>query len=268
LTTSGRAIQTCGELSEPRPWRLQHSEGSRAGNSEQAYSEVLRRCEELEITNRKLVKANEDLSHFAYIASHDLQEPLRTMAASSQLFAMRSRAQLDAESDRFISYIISETARMRATIVSLIDLRTVIELAIANLSSAIDENEATISYGELPILNADAAQLVQVFQNLFGNALKYRNPKQKARAHVSAERSESGDWLVAVQDNGIGFEARYAEQIFEVFKRLHDREVSGAGIGLAICKRIIESHGGRIWAASKPGAGSTFCFTIPELGRV
>ena len=146
------------------------------------------------------------------------------------------------------------------------DLNQALEAALSNLSASIEESKAVVTHENLPYLNVDAARIAQVLQNLVGNAIKYRKPDEAPRVHVSAKKNPNGRWEVSVRDNGLGFDVRYAEQIFGMFKRLHGRDIPGTGIGLAICKKIVESHGGRISAVSEPGVGSTFAFTLPERG--
>ncbi|MGI8960121.1 MAG: ATP-binding protein [Bryobacteraceae bacterium] len=232
---------------------------------------------ELAQSNAALLKANEELDEFAYAASHDLQEPLRTMSTYAQLLARRYQAQLDANGLLFLDNIVESSSRMQALISDLLSLsqtqgshlvlrptnmKQPLQLAISNLRSALDETKATVTHDDLPVLTVDAARMTQLFQNLVGNGIKYRKPDEPPRIHVSCMPNQHA-CVISVQDNGIGFESDYAEQIFGMFKRLHGRETPGTGIGLAICKKIVESHGGRIWAESTPGVGSTFSFSIP-----
>jgi PAS domain S-box-containing protein len=247
--------------------------------AEQAVAELARVNAELSATNAALLKANEDLGQFAYAASHDLQEPLRTITSYAQLLARRYQNTLDEHARSFLSNIIDGSRRMQMLVSDLLafsqaqeaqlvlqptDLTQVLATALANVRSSIDETRATVTHDPLPVIHVDAARIAQVFQNLIGNAIKYRKADEPPRIHVSAARDANECWLISVQDNGMGFEAAYAEQIFGMFKRLHGREIGGTGIGLAICKKIVESHGGKIWAASIPRAGSTFSFTLPE----
>jgi PAS domain S-box-containing protein len=246
--------------------------------AEQAASELARVNSELAHSNAALLKANEELGHFGYAVSHDLQEPLRTMTTYSQLLARRYKDVLDENAQGFIENIIDGSRRMQVLIGDLLSLSQAqgshlvlrataldqtIAIAIANLSSAIEESRAVITYDKLPIVTLDAARISRVFQNLVGNAIKYRKPDETPRIHISA-RKEDGVWVFGVQDNGLGFDPQYAQQIFGMFKRLHGRDIAGTGIGLAICKKVVEMHGGRIWAESRPNAGSRFSFTIPE----
>nr|WP_308796222.1 PAS domain-containing protein [Tolypothrix sp. FACHB-123] len=241
---------------------------------------------------QELTRSNGELEQFAYIASHDLQEPLRMVTSYLQLLERRYKNQLDARADEFISYAVDGAGRMqtlindllnysrvstRAQPFKLVDCNTIVEKAIANLQIAIAESNAVITAEPLPQLLADTTQLVQVFQNLIGNAIKFRReePPQiyitatKNTIESNSENSHltplENEWLFSVRDNGIGLESQYADKIFVIFQRLHSRsKYPGTGIGLAICKKIIERHGGRIWLESKPGEGSVFYFTIPE----
>jgi PAS domain S-box-containing protein len=226
----------------------------------------------------ELARSNAELQQFAYIASHDLQEPLRMVTSYLQLLSRRYRNQLDASADDFIAYAVDGATRMQALINDLltysrvgtrgtsfqpIDCNQVVKQAVNNLKVAIEESQATIAYEALPNIIADGTQLVQLFQNLIGNAVKFRQEKPP-HIEIKAE-PQTDEWLFSVQDNGIGIEPEYAERIFVIFQRLHNRaEYPGTGIGLAICKKIVEQHGGRIWIGSEPGQGTTFWFTIPN----
>jgi PAS domain S-box-containing protein len=230
----------------------------------------------------ELARSNADLQQFAYVTSHDLQEPLRGIINFSQLLTKRYRGQLDAEADTFLEYIVASAYRMKGLIDSLLTYSRVVNLeaipfapvqvdaalhwATMNLQTVMEETKATVTHDHLPIVMADHVQLVQLFQNLISNAIKYRKPQEPPQIHVSAEE-RAHEWVVSVRDNGIGIKSGYTERIFGVFKRLHGREVPGTGIGLAICKRIVEKHGGQIWVNSEPGQGATFCFTIPSKSR-
>ena len=223
-------------------------------------------------------RSNQDLEHFAYMASHDLQEPLRMVASYTQLLAQRYENQLDDKAQRYIHYAVDGATRMQRLINDLltysrvttqgkapepIDSHSVLGEVLRNLSAAIEESQAIITNGDLPTVRADATQLLQVLQNLIANAIKFRG-KDVPHVHVSA-REEGGEWLFSVKDNGIGIDAQYADRLFVIFQRLHSREeYPGTGIGLAVCKRIVERHGGRIWFGSEPGKGSTFYFTLPK----
>jgi signal transduction histidine kinase len=230
-----------------------------------------RRAEELE-------RSNSDLQQFAHAASHDLSEPLRMVSSYLQLLEKRYGGRLDSQADEFIGIAVDGAARMQAMIDGLlvysragtaeyelaeVDCGAVVEQVLASLRGRIEETGATVTVGDLPLLRADQIQLAQLFQNLLSNALKFV-ADAPPQVSVSAQRAH-GAWDFRVSDNGIGIEPRHAGRIFTVFKRLHGRDsYPGSGIGLAICKRIVERHGGRIWVESEPGAGSSFCFTIPD----
>ena len=227
----------------------------------------------------ELARSNQDLEQFAYVASHDLQEPLRMVATYTQLLAERYRGRLDDNADKYIHYAVDGALRMQALVEDLLafsrvgrqradlqstDCNVVVGKAVQNLQTALDESGAQVAHDHLPTVLADGSQLLQVFQNLIGNALKFRGPEPPA-IHVSA--SQTGrEWVFSVADNGIGIAPEHAETIFVIFKRLHTRaEYPGSGIGLSICKKIIERQGGRIWVESQPGQGSTFKFTLPDI---
>jgi len=227
----------------------------------------------------ELVRSNAELEQFASVASHDLQEPLRMVASYVQLLAQRYRGQLDANADEFIAYAVDGVERMRTLIHDLLEYArvgtqgkpfeltegsAVVSQALANLRIAIDTVGAVVTCDPLPTVAADPSQLVQVFQNLLANALKFHGT-QPPRVHISATRQEQ-HWVFAVRDNGIGIELQYAERIFAIFQRLHTTaQYPGTGIGLAICKKVIERHGGRIWVESSLGHGATFFFTLPAV---
>ena len=231
----------------------------------------------------ELAQSNQDLEQFAYVASHDLQEPLRMVAAYTQLLAERYQGRLDSQADKYIHYATDGATRMQTLIQDLLrysrtgrremelkntDFRKIVEQSLVNLQAAIQESNAIVKCDALPILPVDSSQLTQVFQNLIGNAIKFRS-KSGPVIQIRAEQN-GGDWVFAVEDNGIGISPEQAKEIFVLFKRLHSREeYPGNGIGLATCKRIIERHGGRIWVESQPDGGSCFSFTLPleEHGR-
>jgi PAS domain S-box-containing protein len=227
-----------------------------------------------------LARSNRDLEQFAYVASHDLQEPLRMVAGYLQLLSERYWGQLDDNADKYIGYAVDGAQRMSNLIRDLLaysrvntraeelretDSQEALDMALKNLRAAIQESDAAVAHDRLPAVRADRTQLAQVFQNLVGNAIKFRSPDRPLRIQISARRDE-GNWLFSVEDNGIGFDMQYEDKLFLIFQRLHSRgKYPGTGIGLAICKRIVERHGGRIWATSELGAGSTFSFTIPTM---
>jgi signal transduction histidine kinase len=225
----------------------------------------------------ELARSNADLEQFAYVASHDLQEPLRMVTAYTQLLGERYRGQLDENADKFIGYASEGAQRMQVLIQDLlafsrvgrngdtsesVDCNAVMQEVLQTLNPAIQESGATVTHGEFPAVWADRTQVAQIFQNLIGNAIKFRGKEPPA---ISAQAEEADQrWRFSVSDNGIGIAAEYAESIFVVFQRLHARsEYPGNGIGLAICKKIVERYGGKIWVESQSGSGSTFKFTLP-----
>ncbi len=232
--------------------------------------------DELEIKARELSRSNEELQQFAYVASHDLQEPLRMISSYTQLLERRYADKLDANAREFMDFIVDGAARMKQLIEDLLAYSRVgtrgrefqatssgaaLAKALANLRAAQEASGATVTHEEMPEVRADGAQLTQIFQNLVGNAMKFRGP-EAPRIHVSAQTRDEV-WVFTVQDNGIGLDPQYADRIFMMFQRLHNKaEYPGTGIGLAIVKKIVERHGGRIWVDSEPGKGSTFGFTI------
>lgn len=229
-----------------------------------------------------LTESNTALEQFAYVASHDLQEPLRTMRAFAELISTKYRGRLDAEADKFLDFIITGAHRMGSLIQDLlayarlttenerpssIALDEDLEAALTHLDQAIAESGASITHDPLPTLPVDRGQMVRLFQNLIGNAVKYRNTDQPSKVHIGAEQ-KGAEWVISIKDNGIGFDPKFASTIFLPFKRLHSaEEYPGTGVGLAICRRIVQAQGGRIWAESAPGEGSTFFFTLPVESR-
>ncbi|MBV8071077.1 MAG: CHASE3 domain-containing protein [Acidobacteriaceae bacterium] len=242
-------------------------------------SELEARTRELEARSSELQRSNSDLMQFAYIASHDLQEPLRMVGSYLGLLARRYGSQLDENANKYIQFAVGGAERMHALIQDLllysrvgtqpIDKRRfsaadAIGDAMENLRLAIRDSSAKISYNAMPEIDADRVKLTQVFQNLIGNAIKFRQPGVAPKIVITAERAGAG-WEFAVKDNGIGFDAKYCDRIFEIFQRLHGLgKYPGNGIGLAICRRIIEHHGGHLWAESHVGEGSTFFFSLPS----
>ncbi|WP_341731618.1 ATP-binding protein [Microcoleus sp. EPA2] len=241
------------------------------GNRQRVESALLK-------SNQELARSNAELEQFAYVASHDLQAPLATIASYAQLLEKRYQEQLDSQANKFIGNIVQGCTRMQALIDDLLEYsrvgrsqkpfkptncNQVLEQALANLQGVIRDTQAVVSYGELPVVNGDISQLVQLFQNLVGNAIKYRKNEPP---DISISVCKQHDrWLFSVADNGIGIARQHQERIFQIFQRLHtQKEYSGTGIGLAICQKIVERHGGRIWVNSEPGQGSTFYFTLNE----
>lgn len=235
-----------------------------------------RTARELAIRTEALERSNRDLQQFAHIASHDLQEPLRMVTSYVNLLERRYKGKLDRDADDFIAFAVDGAARMQRMIHDLLtysrvetrgdpfsrtDSMKVFSQVLADLKVAIEESGAHITHNQLPLVEADPTQLAQVFQNLIANAIRFRRDMAPT-VHVSAHRKGQA-WVFAVVDNGIGFEPQFADRIFTLFQRLHTQETyPGSGMGLSICKRIIERHGGSIWAESTPGAGSTFYFSL------
>ena len=229
-------------------------------------------------TNAELARSNAMLEQFAYAASHDLQEPLRNVVISVQMLADQSNGKLDRKTKEWIERAVGASLRMQRLIRdlllfsrvgrqdqpwALVSLQEVVDEALRNLAATVKDSSATITREDLPIVAGNAGQLIQLFQNLIGNALKYRKDNVAPAVHISAERQE-GEWVVAVRDNGIGINPAYFKRIFQIFKRLHGRDkYEGTGIGLAICEKIVERHQGRLWVESAEGTGATFYFTIP-----
>ncbi|MGZ7120297.1 MAG: sensor histidine kinase, partial [Methanobacterium sp.] len=241
---------------------------------------VQERTAELDVLIDELKRSNQELQQFAYVSSHDLQEPLRTIASFTQLLERRYKGQLDNDADESMGYIVDAAKRMQTLINDLlqysrvttkgkefrsVDVNEVLDTVFSNLKTNIDENNAEITVDNLPIVIADGSQLVQLFQNLIGNAIKFKKPDEPPKIHISAHK-EDNEYLFSVSDNGIGMESQYAERIFVIFQRLHTiDEYKGTGVGLSIAKKIVERHGGRIWVESELGEGSTFYFTLPIL---
>ncbi len=236
--------------------------------------------EQLKKTITELKHSNNELQQFAYITSHDLQEPLRTIVSFTQLLEKHYKNQLDSDADEYIDFIVDAAVRMKEMIqgllyysrvgtkggeFKLIDIEEALKNALSNLQLTIKENNAEITYDKLPMVIADKGQLTQLFQNLIENAIKFKKPDTPLKIHISSRKDpQKNEYIFSVSDNGIGIESQYTDKIFEVFKRLHTvDEYRGVGIGLAISKRILDRHGGRIWVESKYGQGSTFYFSLP-----
>jgi light-regulated signal transduction histidine kinase (bacteriophytochrome) len=231
---------------------------------------------------KELRHSNESLEQFAHIASHDLQEPLRMVASYTQLLSRRYKGRLDAEADEFIAYAVDGTQRMKHLIEDLLlysragkggpllaefPVDRALREALNNLRPAIEESGAVVTSDPLPALVASESQMVQILQNLIGNAIKYRG-ERVPKIHVSVLQNTNDqngeEWIFSVADNGIGIDSKYFDRIFQIFQRLHGRqEYEGTGIGLAICKRILQQQGGRIWVESEPEQGSIFHFSLP-----
>ena len=226
----------------------------------------------------ELARSNAELERFAYVASHDLKEPLRMVTSFTTLLARRYKGKLDRDADEFINYAVDGAVRMEQLIQDLllysrvgirdlvlksVDCEVVYAHALANLQAALRETGALVTHDPLPTVQGDDTQLVQVFQNLIGNGIKFRGEITPC-IHVSV-KDRKKEWVVAVEDNGIGIDPQYADRIFVIFQRLHGRaDYPGNGIGLAICKKVVENHGGRIWFKSQLRKGATFYFTIPK----
>jgi len=232
---------------------------------------------QLTTLNQELVRSNRELEQFAYVASHDLREPLRMIMSFSQLLAQRYSGQFDEEGDKILDFVVDGAKRMERLIQDLLaysrvanqvktfeslNCEEVIDRALSNLQLTIQETNAQITRDTLPIIFGDKTQLVQLFQNIIANGIKYQQ-EEAPIIHIGAE-TRQGQLLFSIKDNGIGINPQHQERVFQIFQRLHTRqEYSGTGIGLAICKKIVELHGGKIWVESAVGKGTTFLFTMP-----
>jgi light-regulated signal transduction histidine kinase (bacteriophytochrome) len=252
---------------------------------------VQQRTAELQKLNEDLRQSNQELEQFAYVASHDLQEPLRAVTGYTQLLVQDYEDLLDESALEYTTYIVDGAQRMQQLIQDLLiysrvgthdlklaatDCNTVLSRVVNNLQVAIAESNAIITHDPLPTVVADKTQLMQLLQNLIGNAIKFCREETR-KIHLSAVRGDGetqgsggytplkNEWLFTIRDNGIGIKSQYLERIFEIFKRLHTRrEFPGTGIGLAICKKIVERHSGHIWVESQPKVGTVFYFTLPH----
>ncbi|MDQ6672615.1 MAG: ATP-binding protein [Chloroflexota bacterium] len=236
--------------------------------------------ERLRAAAADLARSNAELEQFAYVASHDLQEPLRMVASYTQLLARRYEGKLDADADEFIGFAVDGARRMqelindlltysrvgtRALLLEAVDTNGLVDQMASDLAAAIAESKASVTRDNLPVVRGDPIQLHQLFQNLIANAIKFHRPDQAPHVHVSAGL-EHGAWTFSVSDNGIGIEPRYLERIFVLFQRLHTRaDYPGTGMGLAICKKIVERHGGQLGVSSAPGQGTEFHFALPAV---
>lgn len=243
-------------------------------------NELERNIRQLAVINKELARSNEDLQQYAYIISHDLQEPLRSVSSFVQLLSRRYQGKLDAKADTFINFAVEGAAHMHRLLTDLlrfsrvgggelhlgkVSLESVLKKTMHHLKNAIEESGAIIESESLPVVLADEMQLNTLLQNLISNALKFRG-EEPPRIHISSKR-EGHEWIICVRDNGIGIDPQFAERIFFIFQRLHRRdEYSGTGIGLAICKKVVERHGGHIWVESVPGKGAAFYFSLPREG--
>lgn len=284
----GRRAEFVGRRKDGREFPLEMSLSTWKTSQGRFFTGILRDISErkeaetrLSRQAKDLERSNADLSQFAHIASHDLQEPLRMVGNYTQLLARKYKGRLDADADEFINFAVDGVTRMQTLIHDLlsysqvatqgksfqaVDSAKAFDHALCNLEIAIEESGATVTHGQLPVVIADGSQLTQLFQNLVGNAIKYRY-KEPPCIHAAA-RGNGAEWIFSLRDNGIGIDPHYAEKIFVIFQRLHSRrEYAGTGIGLSICKKIVERHGGKIWVESEPGKGATFFFTLPYKGQ-
>jgi two-component system, chemotaxis family, CheB/CheR fusion protein len=262
---------------------IKDAAGKIVGASKVARDITAQKCAEdkLRQVTEELRGANEDLKHFSYAASHDLQEPLRMVMSYTQLLAREQKGRLDPQADKYVAYAVEGAQRMEALLTDLreywsvneqrvenlvpVDCNEVLNKALSYLEIRVEENGAVVTHDSLPTVMAEEVPMALLFQNLVGNAIKYRRPNEPPRISISAAR-EDDVWNFAVTDNGIGIDAEFLQMIFAPFKRLHGREYPGTGLGLAMCQKIVERYRGRIWAESAAGRGSTFHFTIPAKG--
>jgi len=283
ITESKRAEEALQRLHHDLEIMVQQRTAELAKVNESLRAEIADRQQAQQALARQateLVRSNTELSQFAYVASHDLQEPLRMMSSFAQLLAERYRGQLNADADEFIHFITDGASRMQRLINDLlmysrvgkgdmvtapVNCNSVFALACENLQAIINESQASVTADQLPVVLGNDAQLTQLLQNLIGNAIKFARLDVRSEVHISAKK-HGNEWFFRVDDNGIGFDPRHAERIFLIFQRLQSPvKYPGTGIGLAICRKIVDRHGGRIWAESVPGSGSAFCFTLPAM---
>lgn len=250
--------------------------------NEELEARVQERTAQLKEVNVNLLYSNRELEQFAYVASHDLQEPLRAVNSYAQLLVRKYQGNLDAKADKYLGYIMEGATRMQQLINDLLefsrvgtrgkelqptDCESLLSQVLENLQVAIAQSQAQVTHAPLPTVMGDKIQLIQLFQNLISNAIKFRR-EEPPSVHISAAPLEN-EWVFSIRDNGIGMEPEYFERIFVIFQRLHSRvEYPGTGIGLAVCKKIVERHGGRIWVESQLGVGTTFHFTLPKTFNV
>jgi signal transduction histidine kinase len=262
-------------------WRLYFLQRGESQRARRLNEELERR---VAIRTEALQRSNEDLQQFAYVASHDLKEPLRMISSYTTLLQRRYSGRLDEDADAFIKFIVDGVRRMNALIQDLLEysragggkdeqysdvkVEGVLRSVVTNLKVTIAEAGATVTWDDVPdAVPYDSIRLAQIFQNLIGNGIKYRARDRRPVINITSERRED-EIVFRVRDNGIGIEPEYVDQIFGIFQRLHGKEYEGTGIGLAMVKKIVERHGGRIWVESTPGVGSTFCFTVLEAAPV
>jgi light-regulated signal transduction histidine kinase (bacteriophytochrome) len=277
LLTAMEAQRVSGDLST----RVPVEPFTEVGQIARQYNRVIEALDDVMTKYRdqttELSRSNAELQQFAYVASHDLQEPLRIVGSYAQLFEQRYKTQVDEKGQKWIFYMVDAAQRMQRLIEDLlvysrvgtkgrepkpVDSGTCVHDALANLRMAIERTGARVTWEAMPVVLADSPQLTQLFQNLVGNAIKYRD-EATPTVHI-AGAPHDGQWRFSVRDNGIGIDPRFHERIFGLFQRLHERgKFEGTGIGLAICKKIVERHGGTIWVESQQGHGSTFHFTLP-----
>jgi PAS domain S-box-containing protein len=280
----GKTVELVGQHKDGREFPIELSLTSWKAGEETFFTGIIRDITERKRTQDALAEkadelehSNQELQQFAYVASHDLQEPLRMITGYTQLLARRYQGKLDQDADEYINYAVDGAKRMQTLISDLLtysrvgtrgklfaaaDCEAILKTTLTNLQIAIQESGAVVTHDGLPTVACDGGQIGQLLQNLIGNGIKYRNSRAP-EIHVGC-KPEDGHWLFWVKDNGIGIDPQYAERIFVIFQRLHTREeYPGTGIGLAVCKKIVERHGGRIWIQSELGKGSTFFFTLP-----